>query len=254
MIHIKKPKEIEIMHQAGKILAETLYEVLAYAKPGVSELELDALAEKLIRSKGAVPGFQLVPGYKHTICVATNDVVVHGIPTDYKLKEGDVIGIDCGAYLNGFHSDMAETIYIGEKTTMPESVKIFLQTGKQAMLNGIAAVRPGNHVGNVSQAIQLEVEKHGFSVVRSLIGHGVGKELHEDPEVPGYLDVAMKKTPRLVPGMTIAVEVIYNQGKPDVMYSGVDDWTIKTADGTLGGLFERTVVVTETGVALLTES
>ncbi len=254
MIHIKKPKEIEIMREAGKILADVLFEVLDHAKPGVSERELDTMAEKLIRSQGGEPGFQKVPGYKHATCIATNDVVVHGIPTDYKLQEGDIIGIDCGVFLKGFHTDMAETVYVGDASKEPTEIKKFLSAGKKAMLDGIAQVKPGNHVGHISRAIQTEVEKHGFSVVRSLIGHGVGKELHEDPEIPGYLDAPLLKTPRLVPGMTIAVEVIYNQGETDVMYARDDDWTIVTADGSLGGLFERSVVVTETGFTILTES
>lgn len=255
MIPIKRPNEIAIMERAGKILAEVLYEVLEHAKPGVTELELDALAEELTLKKGGKPGFKRVPGYHHAICVATNDVVVHGIPRkNYKLKEGDIIGIDYGVYMEGFHTDMAETVYVGDKKTMPESIKRFLNLGKQGMLDGIAKVKPGNHIGDISWAIQSQVEgKGGYSVTRSLIGHGVGRELHEEPEVPGYLEGPIIRTPELVPGMTIAVEVIYTMGGPEVVYSGDDDWTIKSADGTLGGLFERTVLVTETGHKVLTE-
>lgn len=253
MINIKKPHEIAVMRKAGHILAEVLTEVLRHAKPGVSELELDALAEELIRKKGGKPGFKEVPGYHHTICVATNDIVVHGIPTGYKLQEGDIIGIDCGVYLEGFHSDMAETVYVGDFKTMLEPLERFLRLGKQGMLDGIAQVKPGNRVGHISQAIQTRVEKEGgYSVTRSLIGHGVGRELHEEPEVPGYIVGAIAKTPLLVPGMTIAVEVIYNMGESDVVYSGEDDWTIKTEDGSLSGLFERTVLVTESGHEILT--
>lgn len=254
MIHIKKLAEIEIMKKAGTILAEVLAQVVAAAKPGVTEIELDTLAEHLIRERGGEPGFQKVPGYKHTICVATNNVVVHGIPSERKLQEGDIIGIDCGVFLQGFHSDMAETVYVGDKAKMPAEVKRFLEIGKKAMFDGIGQVKSGNRIGDISQAIQQRVEKEGgYSVVRSLIGHGVGRELHEDPEVPGYVSGPLSKTPRLVPGMTIAVEVIYNMGKPDVMYSGDDDWTIVTADGSLGGLFERTVVVTDGGVEFITK-
>jgi methionyl aminopeptidase len=254
MISIKKPNEIAIMEKAGKILADVLFEVLEYAKPGVTEQELDSLAEELTLKKGGEPGFKKVPGYHHAICVATNDVVVHGIPTNYKLKEGDIIGIDYGVFLEGFHTDMAETVYVGNKEKMPASVKRFLSLGKQGMLDGIAKVKPGNHIGDISWAIQSQVEgKGGYSVTRSLIGHGVGRELHEEPEVPGYLDGPITQTPELIPGMTIAVEVIYCMGGPEVVYSGGDDWTIKSADGSLGGLFERTVLVTETGHKVITE-
>ena len=254
MIPIKNKNEIAIMEKAGKILAEVLYEVLDHAKPGVSERELDALANELTRKKGGKPGFKLVPGYHHAICVATNDVVVHGIPTDYKLKEGDIIGIDYGVFMEGFHTDMAETVYVGDKSKMPASLKRFLSIGKQGMLDGISKVKPGNHIGDISWAIQSQVEGNGgYFVTRSLIGHGVGRELHEEPEVPGYLEGPITRTPELVSGMTIAVEVIYTMGTPEVVYSGEDDWTIRSADGSLGGLFERTVLVTETGHRVITE-
>lgn len=254
MIPIKKPNEIAIMEKAGKILAEVLEEVIANAKPGVKEIELDKLAEELTLKKGGEPGFKRVPGYHHSICVATNDVVVHGIPGNYVLKEGDIIGVDYGVFLEGFHTDMAETTYVGDKSKIPDSIKTFLEAGKKALNDGIAKVMPENHIGDISKAIQDEIEvKHGYGVTRSLIGHGVGRELHEEPEVPGYLEGKIEDTPILVPGMTIAVEVIYVMGSPEVMYSGMDDWTIKSADGTLGGLFERTVLVTETGHKVLTQ-
>ncbi len=254
MIPIKSQKEVAIMKTAGKILAEVLFAVLDQAKPGITELELDSLAEKLIIEKGGEPGFKKVPGYKHTICVATNDIVVHGIPTQRKLKTGDIIGIDCGVFLHGFHTDMAETVYVGDTQSMPKEIARFLETGKQGMLDGIAQVKPGNRIGHISRAIQQKVEKMGgYAVTRSLIGHGVGRNLHEEPEVPGYLEGPLEKTPLLKPGMTIAVEVIYNMGSADVIYSGTDDWTIKTADGSLGGLFERTVEVTGDGHTIITK-
>lgn len=255
MIPIKKPNEIAIMEKAGKMLAEVLEEVLSRVKPGVSELELDSLAEELIRKKGGEPGFKKVPGYHHTICVATNDVVVHGIPTERKLVAGDIIGIDCGVFLEGFHTDMAETVYVGPKESEPEEIRRFLALGKQAMLDGIAHVAPFKRIGGISKAIQDRIEgEGGYSVTRSLIGHGVGRELHEEPEVPGYIEESIESTPLLAPGMTIAVEVIYTMGGPEVVYSGEDDWTIRTADGSLGGLFERTVLVTENGHRVITNS
>ena len=256
MIKIKTEKEIEIMKVSGRILAETLYEVLKHVKPGVSEKELDSLAEKLIIEKGAQPGFKKVPGYKHTICVSTNDVVVHGIPSDYKLKQGDIIGVDCGAYYQGFHTDMSETVRVGNSSLVGQDDEVakFLKVGKKALEEGIKAAKLGNHVGDISKAIQDIVEKQaGYSVVRSLVGHGVGKDLHEEPEVPGYLTGSINKTPILKEGMVIAVEVIYNLGGNEVMHSDTDDWTIKTADGSLSGVFERTLAITKNGTVVLTK-
>lgn len=253
MIHIKTPQEIEIMAKAGKILALTLEKTLDNALPGVTEAQLDTIAENEIRKHGAKEAFKFVPGYSHTICVATNDIVVHGIPGPRRLSEGDIIGIDCGVYLNGWNTDMAETKYVGNSATAPKEVLRFLSTGKHALLAGIEQVKPGNHVGHISQSVQQVIEKAGYQVVRDLIGHGVGRKLHEEPEVPGYIFGKIEKTPLLKEGMTLAVEVIYTMGKKDVVYANHDGWTISTKDGSLAGLFERTVVVTKTGCAILTK-
>lgn len=254
MISIKTPHEIGIMEKGGKILADTLFEVLQFAKPGVTELELDKMAEKLILEKGGEPGFKKVPGYHHTICVSTNDVVVHGIPTTYALKEGDILGIDCGVYLEGFHTDMSESIIVGESSVADQKNVNFLDTGKKALELAIEQVKPGNYIGHISKTIQMIVEGGGYSVVRELIGHGVGHELHEEPEVPGYLRGKIEKTPLLKEGMVIAVEIIYNMGKKEVEYAGGgDEWTIVTADGSLSGLFERTIAVTKNGYKILTK-
>ncbi len=266
MIYKKTEKEIAIMAAGGKILAEVLFKILDYARPGVSELELDAMAEKLIREKGGEPGFKKVPGYKHTICVSTNSVVVHGIPTEHKLREGDVLGIDCGVYYEGFHTDMAETIRIGAReahdpptATQLEAgvgsprVDTFLNTGKRALNEAIKMAKPGNRIGHISKTIQDIVEGGGYSVVRSLIGHGVGRELHEEPEVPGYLNRKIEKTPLLMEGITIAIEVIYNMEKKEVVLTNDDGWTISTADGSISGLFERTVAITKNDLVILTQ-
>lgn len=251
MIDDKTRKKIEAMREAGKILGEVLQEVVRAVKPGITEIELDRLAERLILEKGGEPGFKKVEGYQHTICISTNDVVVHGIPKERVLQEGDIIGIDCGVYLNGFHTDMAETVIVG-KTTNPEITK-FLERGKKAMYEGIRQAKAGRRVGNISQAMQEQIEHiGGYSVVRSLVGHGVGKELHEDPEIPGYLEREIRSTPTLHEGMTIAVEIIYNMGKADVQYDGSDDWTISSTDRSLAGLFERTILVTSEGPELIT--
>lgn len=241
-------EKIKSMSIAGKILGEVLDAILEAAKPGVSENDLDMLAQDLILKKGGKPGFKRVPGYKNTICISVNDVVVHGIPTSRILKEGDVVGIDCGVFLNGYHTDMAETIKV---QSSDDKIDRFLKIGRRALFEGIKQAKVGNRVGHISRAIQDTVEGAGYSVVRSLIGHGVGKKLHEPPEVPGYLSTTIDKTPELSEGMTLAVEVIYNMGKPEVMY-GDDDWTISTEDKSLSGLFERTILITDSGHKLLT--
>jgi methionyl aminopeptidase len=250
MIKIKTQKEIETMQKGGKILSEVMQELIAKVTPGVSELELDFLAEKLILEKGAAPGFKRVEGYKHAICISTNDVVVHGIPTDYRFKEGDVVGIDCGVYYNGFHTDMSET---GRVIDSPKNDEIdnFLYTGEEALSEAIKKTIIGNNIGDISKTIQDIIESKGYSVVRSLIGHGVGRELHEEPEVPGYLISKIEKTPKLVQGMVIAIEVIYNMGQSELIVDK-DGWTLRTKDKSLSGLFERTVAIVENGPLILT--
>lgn len=250
MINIKTEDQLKIMETGGKILSEVMWEILEHVKPGVSELEIDKLAEKLISEKGAESGFKRVDGYKYSICVSTNDVVVHGIPTEYKFKSGDIVGIDCGVFYKGFHTDMSETVAVGE---VSEDIKEFLETGKKALNLAIEKVKIGNHIGDISQTIQEIVEGKDYSIVRSLVGHGVGRELHEEPEVPGYLSMSIQKTPELIKGMVIAVEVIYNKGGHDLVYANKDGWTLKTKDGSLAGLFERTVAITENGPFILTK-
>ncbi len=253
MIHIKTQEEIEIMQHGGKILSDVLWEVMHAIKPGVTEDELDKLAEKLILARGGEPGFKKVHGYKHTICASTNDVVVHGIPNHIKFKAGDVVGVDCGVYYKGFHTDMAETrIVPGGKGEALKEIESFLEIGKNGMLEAIKMAIPGNRVGHISKKMQDIVEKQGgYSIVRSLIGHGVGRELHEAPEVPGYLAQPIERTPLLKVGMTIAIEAIYNIGHKDVMLDP-DGWTIRTRDGKMAGLFERSIVITKDGPVLLT--
>lgn len=255
MIHIKTPKEIEIMAAGGKILSETLFAVMNAAKPGVSEKELDQMAEKFIRGKGGEPGFMKVQGYKHTVCMSTNDVVVHGVPTGYALQPGDIVGIDCGVFYKGFHTDMSETkIVSNPKSQIPNHDKkeLFLLTGKRALEQAIKVAKAGNHIGDISRTIQTIVEGAGYSIVRGLVGHGVGRNLHEEPEVPGFLSGSIVKTPLLKEGMVIAIEIIYNMGGKDVVYSSQDGWTIRTADKSLSGLFERTVAITKNGPRILT--
>ena len=258
MIDIKNKKEISLMQEGGKILARVLRELLQNIKPGVSELKIDQLAEKLIKKAGAESGFKKVPGYNYSICVSTNDVVVHGVPTDYKFKEGDIVGIDCGIFYKGFHTDMAQTLRVStinnqqSASNKNDEIDKFLETGKKALNAGIRQAKEGNRVGHISQAIQQVIEGRGYSVVKSLVGHGVGRDLHEEPEVPVYLAIKIEKTPVLKKGMTIAVEVIYNMGTAEVMHKGEDGWTIAAGDASLSGLFERTIAITKNGPIVLT--
>jgi len=253
MVPIKTKKEIEKMKVGGKILAEVIFEVLEMVKPGKTELELEKLAEELIILKGGYPGFKKVEGYKFATCISTNDVIVHGLPGNYALKEGDVFGVDCGVYYEGFFTDMSESIRVKSEKLKVKSDEIdkFLETGKFALNEAIKKAKAGNRIGHISKTIQDIVEGKGYSVVRELIGHGVGKKLHEEPEVPGFLVGKIENTPLLKEGMTIAIEVIYNMGKFGIRYSD-DQWTIKTQDGSLSGLFERTVAITKNGPVVLT--
>ncbi len=250
MIDIKTPEEIKKMQDGGKILSDVLFEVLGRIKEGVTEKEIDQWADELIVEKGGFPAFKKVPGYKNATCLSTNNVVVHGIPGDRVLRNGDIIGVDCGVFYKGFFTDMSHSIIVGGKKD-PENEK-FLKTGEDAIKKAIAKAVIGNRVGDISLAIQETIEGEGYSVVKSLIGHGVGKKLHEDPEIPGYLNKDINKTPKLRVGMTIAIEAIYNMGDDEVSYGSGDGWTIVTTDGSLSGLFERSVAITKDGPLILT--
>lgn len=251
-----KKKQIESMYNGGRILGEVLFEVTRSIAPGMSEIEIDKLTEKLIIEKGGEPGFKKVYGYKYATCLSTNNVVVHGLPTKRTLFNGDIIGVDCGVFYNGYHTDMSETVKVtSEKSRVKgiDQTDEFLEVGKKALYRAIEQAKPGNRVGHISKAIQETVETAGYSVVRNLVGHGIGQNLHEDPAIPGYLAGNLSTTPLLTVGKTLAIEVIYNMGKKEVMYEGSDDWTIVTKDRSLSGVFERTIVITGKGCMVLTE-
>lgn len=237
------------MGEGGKILHQVLRRTLDKAGEGVKLIELDGFAEELIRNQGAQSSFKRVKGYKWTLCTCVNDVVVHGIPTDYILKKGDLIGIDCGVYHQGFHTDAAVTKIIGDGD---KALNDFISTGRDALTKAIQQVKIGNYIHDISQTIQQIIEKKGYSVVRNLVGHGVGRNLHEEPEVPGFVNCVRIKTPRITSGMVLAIEVIYNMGSSEVIYSGDDGWTIATKDGRISGLFEDTVAATSRGNIVLT--
>lgn len=247
MINIYKPEEIKLIRQSGKITAKALKQVLAEVKVGVTTLELDELAEEIIRSEGGEPSFMLEPGYKWTTCMNVNDMVVHGIPTDYKLQMGDRLGVDLGTVYRGFHSDASWSVEIGSN-----NLKAFLETGERAVWEAIKECVPGKHVGNISKVMESMIRGGGCSPVKQLVGHGVGRKLHEDPEIPCYLRGTVENTPRIKEGMVFAVEAIYNEGKSPVVYLNNDGWTIVTKDASVSGLFEHTVLVTKNGPEIAT--
>ena len=247
MIKLKSESEIKTMARSGAITARTMEEVKTKVRSGITTLELDQIAENKIKQLGGESSFKKVEGYRHSICVSPNDRVVHGIPGNQVLKEGDVLGIDLGAFYDGFHSDMAETVIVGEDK---RSARAFLDIGKKALEEALAQVKTGNRIGDISSTIQERIEGAGYSIVRELVGHGVGRDLHEDPLIPGRGKRGSGE--KIVAGMVLAVEVIYNEGGHQVQLLE-DGWTISTVDGSLSGLFERTIAVTKKGSVVLTQ-
>jgi methionyl aminopeptidase len=242
----KAPAEIDRMARAGEVVADTLALIGERAKAGVSTQELDELADEYIRSRGGVPTFKGYRGYPASICTSPNDMVVHGIPGLYALREGDVLSVDVGVTLDGFVADSAYTFPIGEIS--PEAERL-LEGCQAALAAGIEQCRVGNRLSDISHAIQRVTEEHGFSVVRSLVGHGVGRSMHEEPQIPNFGEPG--RGPLLSEGMTFAIEPMINAGSPDVVLHD-DEWSISTADSSLSAHFEHTVAITEDGPRILT--
>jgi methionyl aminopeptidase len=242
----KSTAEIEQMERAGRVVVETLQLLGEHVKPGVTTQELDELAEEYIRSKGGTPTFKGYRGYPASICTSPNDMVVHGIPGPYALKEGDILSVDVGVTLGGFVGDSAYTFAVGE---IDEGVQRLLDTCQAALAAGIEQAKPGGHLSDIGHAVQSTTEEAGFSVVRSLVGHGVGRRMHEDPQIPNFGEPG--RGPVLQPGMTLAIEPMINAGGPGV-YLHDDEWSISTEDGSYSAHFEHTVAVTETGPRILT--
>ena len=248
-VTIKSQREINLMREAGKILAIT-HEALAKAlKPGISTWEIDRLGEEIIRSYGCVPSFKNYQGYPASICISVNDEVVHGIPSKKRiLKEGDIVSLDAGVIYKGYHSDAARTHGVGEIS--PEATQL-IEVIKQCFFEGIKYAKSGNHLNDVSSAIQAYAESFGYGVVRDLVGHGIGNHLHEDPEVPNF--ARRKKGIRLQPGMTLAIEPMINAGKLYVRWLD-DDWTVITKDGSLSAHYENTILITEEEPEILSQA
>ena len=247
MIDYKTPAEIEKMRRCNEIVAEVLNVIQERARPGVTTLELDRLSEKISRRYGARPGFKGYHGFPNALCTSVNNVVVHGIPSETELNEGDILSVDYGVYADGFYGDSAITIMIGEVST---AARRLIEVTRGALEEAIDLIRVGNRVTDISSAIQNYVEARGYSVVRDFVGHGIGRELHEDPQVPNF------GTPgngaRLKPGMVLAIEPMVNEGGYEVEIKK-DGWTAVTKDGKLSAHFEHSVAVTENGPLVLSE-
>ncbi len=250
MIHLKNPQEIKVMREGGKKLRKVLNKVLDQVKPGVSKMELEQVAIEEIKLQGGKPSFKMVPGYHWATCLTINDEVVHGIPNEDILKEGDILSVDVGIYYQGFHTDLSTTVRVGKKGKNDATDK-FLETGKRALKKAIQKARVGNFVGDLSLTIEKEIKDAGYYPVRTLTGHGVGRKLHEDPAIPCFLTGKKENTPKLKSGMALAIEIIYNLGSEEIVLEN-DGWTISTRDGKISGLFEETVAVTGSGPLILT--
>ncbi len=237
-------EELKLMRLSGEMTAKALKKVLSAVDVGVDLITLDKIAEEEIKRLGGQSSFKTVPGYHWTTCLTINSEVVHGIPRPIVLKTGDILSIDLGALYQGWHTDAAWSVVVGKGNSD------FLKSGQKALFDGISQAINGKKIGDISSAIQKAIEGGGYSVVRSLVGHGVGKSLHEEPEIPGF-GVAGKGL-TLVTGMTIAIEAIYTAGKPDVVLDE-DGWTISSRDNSLGGLFEMSVIVGEKKAEILTD-
>jgi methionyl aminopeptidase len=246
MIIRKSTDEIELMAAAGRVVVETLAIVEERVRPGMTTRELDEVADRYIRSRGGVPTFKGYRGYPASICTSPNDVIVHGIPGPRPLAEGDVLSVDVGVTLEGFVADSAWTFPVGEVSAAAEAL---LEAGQAALAAGIEECRPGNRLSDISHAVQRATEDAGFSVVRALVGHGVGRSMHEDPQIPNFGQPG--RGPALAPGMVFAIEPMITAGTYDIVLDD-DEWTISTQDGSLSAHFEHTVAITDHGRRVLT--
>lgn len=246
-VSIKSEREIELMRESCRLLAKVHQELEHAIKPGMSTMDIDILGDKLIRSMGCIPNFKNYNGYPASICVSVNDEVVHGIPSKKRiLQEGDIVSLDAGLIYKGYHSDAARTHAVGQIS--PEAQKL-IEVTKQSFFEGIKQAKAGNHLHDISNAIDDYVTPFGYGIVRDLVGHGIGTSLHEDPQIPNFRQ--RRKGIRLFPGMTLAVEPMINMGRADVEWLD-DDWTVVTEDGSLSAHYENTILITDGEPEILT--
>lgn len=246
MILIKTAEEIKRMKESAEILSKTFGLIKTMIQPGVKTKEIDAEAEKFIRSQGAVPSFKGYQNYPASLCISVNHQVVHGIPSDYSLKEGDIVSVDGGVFYHGYHSDMAYTFVLGN---IPPITQKLINVTKESLFKAISKIKDGVRLGDVGYTIQQHVESNGFSIVRDLVGHGIGKSLHEAPQVPNY--GTRGKGVELKEGMTLAIEPMVNMGKRHVLVAD-DGWTVFAKDGLPSAHFEHTIVVRKNEAEILT--
>ena len=246
MLYCKTDEEVGYLRKSALLVSRTLAEVAKLIRPGVSTIYLDKIAEEFIRDNGAIPGFKGYNGFPATLCTSVNEEVVHGIPSDYQLNEGDILSVDCGVILNGWYGDSAYTFGVGE---INENVRRLLEYTKLSLEEGVKEAIAGNRVGDISCAVQTKAESGGFSVVRGLVGHGIGKKLHESPEVPNFGKKG--SGPKLRKGLVICIEPMINAGKKEILQMR-DGWTIKTADGKPSAHYEYAVAVDNGKVNVLT--
>lgn len=247
MIIIKNQIELDIMRKAGRLTGETLKMIKEHIRPGISTQEIDSLCEEFITRHGAKPSFKNYHGFTGSICASVNEVVIHGIPSKDKiLQEGDIISVDVGAYLNGFHGDAARTFPVGE---ISEEAARLVRVTEESFFKGIESAFEGKRLGDISHAIQAHAEKNGFSIVRDFTGHGIGRNLHEDPQIPNY--GVEGRGPKLAKGMVLAIEPMVNAGTYHVKVLG-DNWTTVTRDGRLAAHYENTVIITEGAPEIIT--
>lgn len=249
-----KIDKIEAMTEGGSVLGQIMERAILEARVGVSGLDIEKLVTDLMVEEGVEPSFKKVKGYKYATCICVNDTVVHGIPTADKFQKNDVVGIDIGVYHKGFHTDMSwsKVISDGADDQVTTQMKQFLAAGYQTLLLALKEAVNGRRIGNISRVIEQNIKANGLRVVKQLVGHAVGRELHEFPQIPGVLTKPIERTPLITPEMTLAVEIIYTQGEAEIVYKNNDGWTISTRDGKLSGLFEVTVAVLENETKILT--
>lgn len=246
MIILKNEIEIDLMRKAGRILGETLNLLEENVRPGITTGELDRIAEEFITKHGAKPSFKGLYGFPASVCISVNEQVVHGIPGNYKLKEGDIVSVDCGVFINGFHGDAARTFAVGN---IPDEVRKLIKVTEECFFKGIEKARVGNRLTDISHEIQQYVEANGFSVVRDYVGHGIGRKVHEDPEVPNF--GRSGRGPKLMSGMVLAIEPMVNLGSYHVETLD-DNWTVVTADKKYSAHYENTVAILPDGPEILT--
>lgn len=247
MVNSKLSTKISSMQEGGKKLGRIRDRVLSEVRVGIKTIELDKLAERLIKEAGGEASFKMVENYQWATCVCVNENLVHCPPGNYKLQKGDLVTLDIGMFYQGYHTDTAATVIVSKKDDR------FLRTGRRALEAAINAAKAGSRVGYISRAMQSVIEESGYNVVRKLVGHGIGKGLHEKPQIPCFLEEKIKKTPRLKESQTLAIEVIYTEGKPEIELDSADNWTMRTQDSSRSAMFEHTIAITPKQPLILTK-